>query len=42
VTDVDTALIQQVFDVSERQEEVDVQHYCQADDSGAGFEVLER
>jgi hypothetical protein len=37
----DTAPVQQIFDIPERDREPDIQHHCQADDLGAGLEVLE-
>ena len=42
MADVDAALVQQVFDVAERQREPDVHHDRQADDFGRGLEVPER
>src|SRR6056297_471711 len=41
VTDLDTTLVQQILDVSERQREADVHHDRQADDLGRRLEVLE-
>ena len=41
MADVDAPLVQQILDVPERQREPDIQHHRQADDLGAGFEVLE-
>jgi hypothetical protein len=37
VADVDTALVQQVFDIAKRQREPDVEHDRPADDLLAGF-----
>ncbi len=42
VADVDAALVQQVFDVAERQREPDVHHHRQADNLRARLEVAER
>ncbi len=39
---VDASLVQQIFDISKRERETDVQHHRKADDLGTGFEVLER
>jgi hypothetical protein len=41
VADFDTALMQQVFNVAERQGKSNIHHYCQADNLRAGFEVAE-
>lgn len=41
MTDLNTALLQHVFDVAERQWEPDVEHHRQADDLCARFEVPE-
>ena len=38
MADVDAALLQQVFDIAERQMETDVDHHRQADDLWAGLE----
>ena len=42
VADIDTALVQQVFHIPQRQKKSDVQHHCQADDFGAALKALER
>ena len=42
VANVDAALVQQVFDILERQRESDIEHHGEADDLGAGFEVTKR
>jgi hypothetical protein len=41
VSDVDTALVQEVLDVPERQRIPDVHHHCKADNLGRRFEVAE-
>jgi hypothetical protein len=41
VRDVDTALVQEVLDVPERQRIPDVHHHCKADNLGRRFEVAE-
>ena len=41
VADLDAALVQQVFDVPQRQRETDVEHHSQADDLVARLEVAE-
>ena len=41
VADFDAALVQQVFDVAQRQREPDIHHHRQADDFGARLEPLE-
>ncbi len=40
MADVDASLMQQVFDIPKREWKSDVQHHCEADDLGAGFEVF--
>ncbi|WP_328823205.1 hypothetical protein [Sulfitobacter sediminilitoris] len=42
MADVDPAFVQQIFDVPKRKRKTNIQHYRQADDLGAGFEVFER
>ena len=42
MADVDAPFMKQFLDVPQRQRKPDIQHYRQADDLGAGFEVLER
>ena len=37
-----TPLMQQVLGIPEREKKPNVEHHCQADDLGAGFEILER
>lgn len=39
MADLDALLMQQIFHVAERQRKPDLQHYHQADNLGAGFEV---
>ena len=41
VTDIDTTLVKEIFDIPQRKWKPDVQHHRQADDLGTGFEVLE-
>ena len=41
VTDVDAALVQEIFDIPQRKEKSNVKHHCQTDDFRAGLEVLE-
>ncbi len=41
MTHVDASLVQQVLNTPKRERETDVQHHRQADDLGAGLEVLE-
>ncbi len=42
MTDVDTALMQQILDIAERQRETHVHHDRQPDDLATGSEILER
>lgn len=42
VTDVDTALMQQVFNIAQRERESNVHHHCKLDDFGRCFEVAKR
>lgn len=42
VTDVDATFVEEIFDIAQRERKTDVQHHRQADDFGAGFEILER
>jgi hypothetical protein len=42
VTDLDTSLVQQVFDVAQRKRVTDTEHHRQANDLRAGFERPER
>ncbi len=42
MTDVDASLMQQILHIPERQRKPDIEHHRQADDLGAGLEVLER
>ena len=42
VADIDAALVKQILDVSQREREPNVEHHREADDLGAGLEVLER
>ena len=42
VADLDTALVQQIFDIPEREGKPNIEHDRQADDLWAGFEPLER
>ena len=39
MADLDPALMQKIFDIPERKREPNVEHDCQADDFGAGFEI---
>jgi hypothetical protein len=39
MTDVDAALVQQIFDIAKRKWEPDVQHRCKADNLGARLEI---
>ncbi|MDA1154854.1 MAG: hypothetical protein O2873_08895 [Proteobacteria bacterium] len=41
MADLDAALVQKILDIPERQRKPDIQHHRQADDFGAGLEVLE-
>ena len=41
MADLYASLVQQIFDVSKRQREPNIQHHRQADDLRAGFEVFE-
>lgn len=41
VADIDPAFMQQVLDIAERKREPDIEHQGQANDLGAGLEVLE-
>ena len=41
VADIDTPLVQQILDVSQREREPNVEHHREADDLGAGLEVAE-
>jgi len=42
MADVDTALVQEVFDIAQRQRESDIHHHAKLDDLRRGFEVAER
>jgi hypothetical protein len=42
MADVDPALVQQIFDISQRKQEANVHHDRQADDLAARLEVFER
>jgi hypothetical protein len=42
VADVDAALVQKVFDISERKWKPDIHHHREADDLWAGSEVPKR
>lgn len=42
VADIDTELVQRIFDISQRKWKTNVQHHRKADDLGTGFELLER
>ena len=42
VANIYAALVQQIFDVSQRKWEPDIEHHHQADDFGDGLELLER
>ncbi len=42
VTDVDTAFMENVFDIAKGQRETRVQHYCKADNFRAALKALER
>ncbi len=39
VTDIDSSLVQQVFDISKRKRKTDIHHYSSADDLGRRLEV---
>ena len=39
VTDIDAALVQQVFNISKRKRKTDIHHHCQADDLRRRLEV---
>ena len=41
VADLDAALVQKILDIPERQRKPNIQHHRQADNLGAGLEVLE-
>ena len=41
VADIDTPLMQKIFDVPQRERNPDVEHHRLADDLGTGFEPLE-
>ncbi len=41
VADIDSALVEQVFDLPQRQGEADIHHDRQADDLGRGLEIKE-
>ena len=38
---IDASFVQQVLDIPQRQRKADVQHRCQTDNLGAGFEISE-
>lgn len=42
MANVDAALVEQILDIPKRQREANVEHHRQADDLGAGLEVLKR
>ena len=42
MANVDAAPVEQIFEIPKLQREADVEHHRQADDLGAGLEVLER
>ena len=42
MTDVDPALMEKVFDISERKRKPDIHHNCQTNNLRRGFEVAER
>lgn len=42
VTDIDAALVQEIFHIPQRQRETGIQHHRQVDDFPTGFKVLER
>lgn len=42
VANLDTALMEQIFNIPERQREPDVEHDRHADDLGRGFEIAKR
>jgi hypothetical protein len=42
VSDLDTSLVKQIFDIAQRQREPNLEHHRQADDLWARFEVAER
>ena len=42
MADIDASFMKQIFGVSKRKREPDVEHHGQADDLGAGLEVAER
>ena len=39
MADIDTAFVEQIFDISKRKRKPDVKHHCKANDLGTGFEV---
>ncbi len=41
MADIDPSLTKEIFDIPQRKWKPDVQHHCQADDLGTGFEVIE-
>jgi hypothetical protein len=41
VSDLDTSLVKQIFDIAQRQREPNLEHHRQADDLWARFEVAE-
>ncbi len=41
MSDIDASFMEQVLHVPQRQRKPDVQHHCQTDDLGAGFELFE-
>jgi hypothetical protein len=41
VADFDATLMKEIFDIPQRKWKTNVEHHGQADDLGAGFEVLE-
>ncbi|MFT5774827.1 PadR family transcriptional regulator [Hyphomonas sp.] len=42
MTDIDTAFVKKVFDISKRERKPNVHHYAKLDDLGRGFEIAER
>ncbi len=41
MTDIDTSLVKEIFDIPQRKWKSDVQYHGYTDDLGTGFEVME-
>jgi hypothetical protein len=41
VADIDTTFMQQILDIPQRKRKPNIEHHRQANDIGAGFEILE-